>query len=336
MSESLVGRGTRSRAGAGRVAFDALYVFAVAARHLSFTSAARELHRTQSAVSHRIKELERQIGMPLFERTVHGLELTTVGETIAHKVNHAVAEITGTLTDLRRARESRKLRVTLLPSFASRWLVPRLPIFRQQYPRVQVEVIADSRVLDLRVEGIDLAIRFGQGRYRGYSSSLLMEDCVLPVCSPRLLTRRGSIRSIDALLELPLLHDAGAEGDESLSDWHSWLDQLRRVDLPCHAGQRFSHAGLLIEAAVHGLGVALGRLSLVTDHLTAGTLVSPCPLATPTAYQYHVVGLPERMASREVADFVQWLRGEAEAITAIAARIRRQEKRFRSGADRLP
>jgi len=309
--------------------FDALYVFAVAARHLSFTAAATELHRTQSAVSHRIKALEREIGVLLFRRHIRGLELTRAGEVLAEKLNQAIMEISRTISDLDRTDEARRLRVTLLPSVASRWLLPRLPRFCQQYPQIQVQVIAEARVTDLRAEGIDLAIRFGPGRYRQLQATLLMKDRMLPVCNPQLIVGRHPIDTIDELLELPLLHDSAAEGDGSLSDWRSWLEQLGRAELSGHSGQRFSHAGLAIEAAVHGLGVALARLSLVADHLSSGALICPLPLTTSTAFAYYLVALPEVAALPTTVRFMEWLHQEAKDMEIVAARIQAQEAQVR-------
>jgi LysR family glycine cleavage system transcriptional activator len=310
---------------------DSLYVFAVAARHLSFTAAAAELHRTQSAVSHRVKALEAEIGTQLFERGARGLELTAPGRALARQVDQAISDISRTLAELSRATEPRHLRVTLLPSVASRWLMPRLPRFFELHPDIEVQVIADARVLDLRAERIDLAIRFGHGRYRGHVATFLMADRVLPVCAPQLVFgRRAAIATIDALLELPLLHDSGAEGDGSLSDWQSWLDQLDRPDAPHHAGQRFSHAGLAIEAAVLGLGVALARLSLVTDYLANGALICPLTLSTATAFSYHLVALPQVAGLPEIVLFSDWLRSEAGRTAPLVAHIELEEKRLRA------
>src|SRR5215472_106197 len=314
---------------------DSLYVFAVAARHLSFTAAAAELHRTQSAVSHRVKALEAEIGMQLFERHARGLELTSPGRALARQVDQAISDISRTLAELGRAAEPRKLRITLLPSVASRWLMPRLPGFFEQHPDIEVQVIADARVLDLRAEQIDLAIRFGHGRYRGHVATLLMGDRVLPVCAPQLLSGRAAITTINALLGLPLLHDSGAEGDGSLSDWHAWLDELGWPDLPHRAGQRFSHAGLAIEAAVLGMGVALGRLSLVTDYLANGSLICPLALSTATAFSYHLVALPQVAGLPEVVLFSDWLRTEARHTAKVIAHLEHEEQQLRS-ALKLP
>ena len=315
---------------------DSLYVFAVAARHLSFTAAAAELHRTQSAVSHRIKALEAEIGARLFERSARGLELTPPGRALARQVDQAISDISRTLAELSRSAEPRHLRITVLPSVASRWLMPRLPRFFEQHPAIEVQVMADARVLDLRAERIDLAIRFGYGRYRGHVATLLMGDRVLPVCAPQLVAGRAAIGTIDALLELPLLHDSGAEGDGSLSDWHSWLDQLGQQDAPHRAGQRFSHAGLAIEAAVLGLGVALARLSLVTDYLATGALICPLALSTATAFTYHLVALPHVAHLPEVVLFSDWLRSEARQTASLFAHIEPEEKRLRTALNLPP
>jgi LysR family glycine cleavage system transcriptional activator len=208
--------------------------------------------------------------------------------------------------------------------------MPRLPRFCEQHPELEVQVIADPHILDLRSEGIDLAIRFGHGRYRHHATTLLMRDRVLPVCSPRLIATHGPVATFDALLGLPLLHDSSTEGDGSLSDWHSWLRELGRPDLPRHTGQRFSHAGLSIEAAVVGMGVALARLSLVADHLERGALISPFPLTTATAFSYYLVALPEGTALPKVVLFSQWLHAEAAHTVAGATQLHSAETSLRA------
>ena len=297
---------------------DALHVFAVAARHLNFTSAAAELHRTQSAVSHRIKALETELGVPLFIRLTRRLELTPAGRALAQHMSQSLAEIARIIAEFDRHEGTQRLRVTALTSVASRWLTPRLPRFFDLCPEIEVQVIAEAQLLDLRAEGIDLAVRFGRGRYPHHSVSRLMTDRVLPVCSPKFLVEHGSVGTIAELLALPLVHDSGAENDESQSDWRSWLDQLGRLATPHLSGQRFSNAHLSIEAAVRGIGVALARFSLVADGLSDGTLVSPLPIATPTAYSYYIVALPESAVLPKAVSFCRWLRAEAAATMSTA------------------
>ncbi len=296
---------------------ESLRIFAVAARHLSFTKAARELNLTQSAVSHRIKALEEELGIILFNRLVRRLELTGAGAALAHTMRQAIHQIERGVAELDRTGGVLRLSITMLPSIASRWFVPRLTRFRKQRPDIEVQVIAEPRLLDLRAEGIDLALRFGRGLYPGYAVTQLMPDWVFPVCSPEFLASRR-VETIDQLIELPLLHDSATEGDGSASDWRSWLDHLGRPDVRSPSGQRFSEATLLIDATASGLGVALARASLVTDHMTTGVLVCPLLLATPTAFAYYILALPEASHLPKIVLFREWLQAEAAATAAAA------------------
>ena len=269
---------------------DALRIFVVAARHLSFTEAASELHLTQSAISHRIRGLEEEFGLSLFKRLKRRLELTPQGRVLAHRVERAIGEIDRSIVDLSLHDETCSLKVTMLPSVASHWLIPRLARIRR--PGVDIQVIADPRLLDLRAEEIDLAIRFGRAPNPGYSAMRLMGDRVVPVCTPELLGQYGPVNSIDALLALPLLHDSATAGDGSDSDWRAWFNYFGRPEIACPAGQHFSEAGMLISAAILGLGVALARASLAADQIASGALVCPLKLAAPTSYSYYLLGLP--------------------------------------------
>ncbi|HUB45824.1 MAG TPA: LysR substrate-binding domain-containing protein [Acetobacteraceae bacterium] len=198
------------------------------------------------------------------------------------------------------------MKVTTLPSVASRWLIPRLPNIRKRHPGVEVQVIADSRVFDLRHEGIDLAIRFGRTPNPGYAVTQLMPDCIVPVCAPDLLRQYKPVSSIDSLLALPLLHDLA-----TIHDWKSWLAHFGRPDVACHSGQQFSEAGMMIEAAEHGLGVALARASLISEEIARGTLVCPLRLAAPTSFSYYLLELPEAVDRPRVAAFRDLLIAEA-------------------------
>src|SRR5215472_7039549 len=268
---------------------DALRIFVVAARHLSFTEAAIELNLTQSAVSHRIRGLEDELGLSLFNRLPRRLELTPHGRALALRVDHAIGEIDRSVLDISKSEDDLPLKVTMLPSVASHWLIPRLARVRDRQPDVEVQVIADPRPLDLRAEGIDLAIRFGRRPNASYHATRLMGDRVVPVCNPDLLHQHGPVDSVEALIAMPLLHDSATVGDGSDSDWQSWLAYCGKPNLVCRAGQRFSEAGMLINAAMLGLGVALARVSLVVDHVLGGALVCPLPIAAPTAFSYYLL-----------------------------------------------
>jgi len=295
---------------------ESLRIFAVAARHMSFTKAADELHLTQSAISHRVRALEEELSVPLFNRLTRRLELTRAGEALAQRVNQAVADIARAVAELNPTNDALRLTVTMGPSVASRLLVPRLPQFLAQNPDIEFQLISDPRLFDLRAASVDLAIRFGRGTYRGYAVTKLMPDYVFPVCSPGFLKQHGPVGTIEALLELPLLHDSSTESDGSGSDWRSWLAHLDRPEARCHDGQRFSDARLVIEAAVHGLGIALARASLVADHIANGALVCPLRCVAPTAFAYYLVGLPEAVSLEKIVRFSRWLQAQAAAMAA--------------------
>lgn len=287
---------------------DALRIFALAARHQSFTEAASELNLTQSAISHRIRALEEELGFALFNRLTRRLELTQQGRALAARIEEAIGEIDSSINELTFTGDKRPLKVTMLPSVATRWLIPRLPRIRRHHPDIDVQVIADPRPLDLRSEGIDLAIRFGRRPALSYAVTQLMSDCVLPVCAPKLLERHGAIDSIDSLFTLPLLHDSSTD-----NHWRAWLDHFGRPDIPCHTGQRFSDASMMIDAALLGLGVALARASLVADLVATGALVCPLAMAAPTTFSYYLLELPEAVDRPRIATFRRLLMAEAAA-----------------------
>jgi LysR family glycine cleavage system transcriptional activator len=300
---------------------DALRIFAVAARRLSFTEAAAELNLTQSAVSHRIRGLEEELGLNLFNRLTRRLELTPQGRALAQRVNRAIGEIDRSIIDLWNTESDSPLKVTMLPSVASHWLIPRLARIRQRHADVDVQVIADPRLLDLRAEGIDLAIRFGRAPHASYHATPLMGDRVIPVCTPDLLQQHGPVETVEALLAMPLLHDSATEGDGSGSDWQAWLASCGKPDLVCQAGQHFSEASMLINAAILGLGVALARVSLVADHIAGGALVCPLRMPAPTAFSYHLLGLPEHAERTKIATFRTLLVAEAARTEAFMLSI---------------
>lgn len=296
---------------------DALRAFEAAARHLSFTRAAEEIHVTQGAVSHRVRALEAELGVPLFRRLTRRLELTEAGETLALAVRRGLEEIAGALGALEQggALEG-PLRVSVLPSFASRWLVPRLAGFRARYPGIEARIAAESGFADLHGGAADVAVRYGRGRYPGLDAEFLMGDAVLPVCSPALLRESGPLDVPADVARFPLLHDSTAEADGSGADWASWCAHAGRPEIACRSGQRLSNAVLTLEAAAAGLGLALGRQSLIEEDLATGRLVAPLRLAVPTTFSYWLVALPEIVAAPRVMAFRAWLLDEVRAFHA--------------------
>lgn len=291
---------------------DSLRVFEAAARHLSLTKASAELHVTQSAVSHRIQALEAELGHKLFRRYTRRLELTSEGVTLSAGLTRGLAEITRALDSLDGRAAVNTINVSVLPSFATRWLVPRLPRFRQQHPEIEVRIAAEEELADLRAGRVDLAVRFGTGRYPGLHVVRLMSDSIFPVCSPRLLAELGPVAAPRDLARFTLLHDDVAENDSSGTGWRTWLSHFGITDLSLSEGPRFNQAGLTLEAAASGMGIAMARKSLVAGDFEAGRLVRALPYEAPTAYAYYLVCLPENANRRGLSRFRDWLIGETD------------------------
>ena len=243
-----------------------------------------------------------------------GLTLTAKGQALADTVGAALAQIARAVANL--ADDGAKpLVISVLPSFASRWLIPRLGRFTDGHEGACVQILAENRLADLKDANIHAALRFGLGRHPGLSATLLMRDSIMPVCSPALLRRTGPV-DLAALARLPVLHDCSTEGDGSGTDWSSWLQAIGAVGVRLPVGQRFSQADLMLDAAASGLGIALARTSLARDDLAAGRLVRlPMP-AVPTAYAYHLVCRHEMERDPRVTQFRIWLLSQVAAEPA--------------------
>lgn len=291
---------------------DSLRVFEAAARHLSLTKASAELHVTQSAVSHRIQALEAELGRPLFRRYTRRLELTAAGGLLAKGLSKGLAEITQAVAALDGPPAVNTITATVLPSFATRWLVPRLPRLRQLHPEIDVRISADEKVADLHAGQADVALRFGTGRYPGMHVVRLMGDTIFPVCSPRLLAEHGPIKKPEELSRFTLLHDEVAENDASGTGWRAWLRHFGVTGFSVDEGPRFNQAVLTLEAAASGMGVAMARRSLIGGDFDAGRLVPMLPLEAPTAFAYYLVCLPENAGRPALSRFRDWLISETD------------------------
>lgn len=286
---------------------NALRAFVAAGRTLSFTKAAQELNVTQAAISHQIKTLEQQLGFHLFRRVHRGLRLTEAGQAYLPEVAHAFERLEAATDRLQTSDASGVLTVSVLPSFAAKWLVPRLMRFQALHPEIEVRVSAKNESVDFEQEDIDLGIRFGRGVYKDLKAVPLLEERVFPVCSPALAMAPGGLRVPDDLRRFTLLHD-----DMAVS-WSEWLKAAGLSDIDAGRGPFFNDSSMLISAAVEGLGVALGRSALATGDLRAGRLVKPFELSLPTEFGYFIV-YPERRAERpKIVAFRDWLLDEVAA-----------------------
>lgn len=295
-----------------------LRAFEVAARHSSFTKAAEELFVTPSAVSHQVKTLEEHLGMVLFLREAKTLTLTAAGRAYLPNVQQAfqmLADATRRLsTEL-----APVLRVDIPPTFAAKWLIPRLDRFVKAHPEIDIRVSADSGPLDFARDSYDLAIRFGRGHYPDLHAELCLAVNVFPVCSPALMAGPHPLREPSDLRHHTLLHDASTYADGSNPDWAAWLRHADARGVDATRGPSFTPSHLVINAAIDGLGVALAKDSWVEQDLLQGRLVRPFATALPVESAYYMVFPKHRAKDLRIATFVDWLRGEGAAAPAAVA-----------------
>jgi LysR family transcriptional regulator, glycine cleavage system transcriptional activator len=290
---------------------NALRCFEAAGRHLSFTRAADELHVTQAAISHQIRALEEWLGAPLFRRQPRRLLLTDAGQHYLRAVSAALDEIAAATDQARVQEQSASLTVSVLPSFAAKWLVPRLPSFQALHPGIDVYLSASNARADFRRDNVDVAIRHGKGPYPALYQRLLFGEEFFPVCSPELAV--GLVRPED-LARATLLHDQhDDDGDPAADwpDWPAWLKAAGVTGMDATRGPLFSDAAMMIQAAMAGQGVALARTALVADDIAAGRLARPFALALPSDWAYWFLCEPAAAERPKIKAFREWLLAEA-------------------------
>jgi LysR family glycine cleavage system transcriptional activator len=289
---------------------NAMRAFEAAARHLSFTRAAEELHVSQGAVSHHVKTLEDQLETKLFDRRPGGLVLTDAGAAYLPVLRDAFDRMAQGTADLRQRRASNILTVSVSPNFASRWLVHRLGDFATAHPDIDLRLSATMEHIDFAVGDLDVAVRHGDGRWPGLHVTPLISEEVFPVLSPALLERGGPLNGPDDLRHYTLLHDLSSRG------WKEWLDMAGAKHVNAEKGPYINLTSVALDAAATGQGVALARRALATQDLLAGRLIRPFAQALTSDRGYFIV-CPEAFADRpKIVRFREWLLAEAERDAA--------------------
>jgi len=286
---------------------NALRSFDAAARHLSFALAAEELCVTPAAISVQVRRLEEWVGAPLFLRGHRSVTLSTTGEALAPRLTALFVEMERLLGQVAKVHEG-SLQVSAMPSFASKWVAPRLAGFRALHPHVQVRVMGSDRRADFERDGIDIGLRYGDGTYPDLHCELIVQAAATPVCSPELAARiAGDPARIDTAL---LLHDESALVAPGLPTWSAWFAQAGAPRDIGGEGMLFSNSHMALSAAVAGQGFALGLTPLIDDDVAAGRLVRPFPIQIESSFGFWFVCARERVTEPKIAAFRNWVFAE--------------------------
>jgi len=294
-----------------------LQAFRAAGQHQSFKLAASQLHVTPTAISQQIKTLEQYLGLTLFKRLTREVELSAEGRLLLPYIDKAFASMEDGIGRLALDPQPNKLSMTVLPSFAGRWLVPRLGKFQQAQPDITISLSPSLGVVSFDQSGLDLAIRFGRGQYAGLSSRLLLEDYLLPVCHPSLINTNQD--ALPQLIKLPYLADAARDMQVALSGFQQTLG----VTFPKES-LYVSDSTMLVEAVLSGQGFAMLRYSLVYELLERGQLICPVNSYLKSAYDFYLVAPQLHFKRPKVQQFESWLRNELKVIESSWLNFKQQ------------
>lgn len=294
---------------------NALRAFEAAARHLSFTRAAAELNVTPAAIGHQVRALEDRLAVQLFRRLNRSLLLTDAAQACLPELREGFARLAGAVETIRAGGSQGGLTVTAAPTFAAKWLVPRLDGFWTAHPEINLRIDTAMAELDLAREGVDMGIRFGDGRYPGLRAERLMGETLFPVCAPALREGPRPLLTPADLRGHVLLHIEGETRDPSWPDWQSWLRAAGCTGIDAATGPRFSQTITAVQAAIDAQGVVIAPATSVNDDLAAGRLVKPfADIADiPTEYAWYVVSPDSSADNPRVVAFRDWVFAEAAA-----------------------
>lgn len=298
--------------------FLSVRVFEAAARSGSFARAAEELGITAGAVSQHIRVLEEFAGQPLFRRLGRGVELTEAGLAAFSHASSAIAEMLQAGRAMRASMRGQRISLSCAPSFASKWLIPRLSTFQERYPDIEVRMSADMSLVDFATTDIDIAVRYGAGGYEGLYCERLMSESVIVVGSPSLLKGR-TIRSAADLLDLPLIHDEAPERDPSCPTWTMWFAARGQKRDDAERGLRFNQSSLALEAAIAGKGLVLAKRQLALRDIANGVLSAPIDESdAPLGFAYWLVWPRGRRFEPAQNAFLGWLREQVIEGDSVA------------------
>lgn len=281
-----------------------LLAFEASARHLSFTRAAVDLCVTQSAVSHLVKTLEEELGVLLFVREGKKLRLTATADAYLLRIRPCLAKLEAASVEIKAGRNSSSGRLSLavLPSFAARWLMPRYPDFALRHPDIMVNITTRMVPFNFHMEDVDAAIHFGTASWPGAQLEFLLQDAVVPVCSPEFLAQYGPFDHPRKLLNCTLLHLASRT-----SLWQFWFESLGITDDAVLTGPVFEHYLMIVQVVTAGLGIGLVPYFLVAEDIAKGRLAVPYRHVASEPLAYYLAYPPEKKDYSPLAAFRAWL-----------------------------
>jgi LysR family glycine cleavage system transcriptional activator len=295
---------------------NALRAFEAAARHLSLTKAAAELHVSPGALSHQIRGLEEMLGVLLFERRVRAIALTQEGKRLYPGLQTGFVQIREAVSGLRQAGQDRVLVLSTPPGLTSKWLAPRLYRFAAAHPDIDARISSSLANADFTTDGVDVAVRHMNvvpQADRTLMIEKLVELAFVPVCSPRLIERHG-LDTPEALARAPLIHDESMLNRAKVPTWEDWFTAAGVEDFNVSRGLRFNSADHALDAAGEGAGVLLSHDLLAYDDLRTGRLVIPVQLSIPSGRAYHLVCPKTRWQNPRVQAFRNWIRDEVAML----------------------
>lgn len=291
---------------------NALRAFEAAARHESFKAAADELAVTPAAIGHQIRTLEDVLGVELFRRMNRAVEPTDKARRLLPELTKAFDIMAEAIADLAKVEDGGVIAASVVPSFAVKWLIPRLDRFNRAHPELDVRISASYELADFRRDGIDCGIRFGRGEYPGLKVWKLLDDAVLPAISPDLLRDSARIERPADLANLTLIHDDSLRYEPMTPDWRAWLAAVGAEEaIDWRRGPHFSHADHALQAAIDGVGVVLTRRSLAANDIEAGRLLPLFEREQPISMSYWLVCPPDRAERPHIRTFIDWILEEA-------------------------
>lgn len=289
---------------------NALRAYEASARHLSFVKACEELSVTPAAVSHQVKKLEEYLGLPLFRRRSRGLLLTESGQVLLTELREVFLRLDKAMERVIDSDSRGTVTLSVAPTFATMWLIPRLQKFYALQPDIDVRISTSLGLVDFQRDDYDAAIRLGSGQWFGLETIKLFDETVTPMCSPRLLEGPDALKRPDDLRKHVLLHNHSMDHDPEAPTWDTWLKAAGASKVDASRGTHFSLPDHGLQASIDGAGVVLGWRTLAAPDIAAGRVVAPFDLVLPLGSSFYLA-YPEAYAPRpNIAALRDWLVSE--------------------------